>query len=57
MSYRFDCQCKPRVLIVDDNQFNLFPLKHMIKNVQMDFDIVSDYKKNLGSSLLKSVAS
>ena len=50
------CPCKPRVLIVDDSQFNLFPLKHMIKRVQMDFDIVDDYKKNHNSALVASVA-
>ena len=41
---------------MDDNQFNLLPLRHMIKRVQMDFDIVDDYKKNHDSALVVSVA-
>ena len=43
-------------MIVDDNQFNLFPLRHMIKRVQIDLDIVDDYKKNHDSALIASVA-
>lgn len=26
-----ECQCKPQILIVDDNQFNLIPILELIK--------------------------
>ena len=26
------CDCKPSILVVDDNEFNILPIKHMIKD-------------------------
>lgn len=36
------CDCRPRILIVDDNEFNLLPLRHLIR----EFSINEDLMKN-----------
>ena len=46
------CNCSPKILLVDDNLFNLMPLKMMIKRLKIDFDIVEDYKKLQKSDFL-----
>ena len=46
------CNCSPKILLVDDNLFNLMPLKMMIKRLKIDFDIVEDYKKLQKSNFL-----
>ena len=33
-----ECGCKPRILVVDDNEFNIIPVNHLIKEY-FDIDI------------------
>ena len=34
------CSCKPKILIVDDNAFNLFALKTLITNMNIAFSLI-----------------
>lgn len=56
------CKCKPRILIVDDNEYNLMPLKFFVKEVKFDTKLIkkvvsgasnSIYRKKSHKSVLK----
>ena len=38
LSIKNPCQCHPRILIVDDNSFNLLPLKVFLKDMHFDYE-------------------
>ena len=35
-----NCVCRPRILIVDDNEYNMMPLKYFINDVKFDHDSI-----------------
>lgn len=53
------CLCVPKVLIVDDNSFNLYPIRVMLNQFNVDFNLFDDYfqskqltnKKNICNSV------
>lgn len=53
------CSCQQKILIVDDNAFNLMPIKLLLKDMKIDFTLVDQIKKgkvqsSLGSNILNS---
>ena len=36
------CDCRPRILIVDDNEFNLMPLRLIIRDFFIDQDLLEN---------------
>ena len=38
LSIKNTCQCHPRILIVDDNSYNLLPLKFFLKDMHFDYE-------------------
>ena len=38
------CNCKQKILIVDDNVFNLLPIKLLLKDMKVDFGIIDFLK-------------
>lgn len=44
-----DCDCVPKVLIVDDNSFNLMPIKYHLNKIKIDFNMVEEYNNECKS--------
>ena len=52
-----DCDCVPKVLIVDDNSFNLMPIKYHLNKINIDFNMIEEYNnecKRMSKSLGQS---
>ena len=43
-----DCNCKPKILIVDDNEFNMQPLKFFINDFEVDKHVIDIVKAHKG---------
>ena len=43
-----ECNCQPKVLIVDDNAFNMQTLKFFINDFEIDKDLLNIVKANKG---------
>ena len=54
MSMTQVCKCKPRILIVDDNEYNLMPLKFYIKEVKFDAKLIKKVTNQANNSISKS---
>ena len=50
MSCEIKCDCKPRILLVDDNKFNLLPLVTMLKTMTFDINLIQKLKARQGPS-------
>ena len=40
-----ECDCNPKILIVDDNTFNLQPLKYFINNFSVKVECINSIKR------------
>lgn len=45
-SFFMKCECKQRILIVDDNEYNLMPLRYLIKEVKFNQKIMQKIMEN-----------
>ena len=46
------CKCKQRILIVDDNCFNLMPIKLLLKDMKLDFSLIERIKNGTSQSIV-----
>lgn len=37
---KYFCDCRPRILLVDDNEYNMMPLRFFIKELQIDPELL-----------------
>lgn len=45
------CDCRPRILLVDDNEYNMMPLKYFIKELQIDSELLKIVMPNFNELL------
>ena len=50
-SNNIKCKCKQKILIVDDNVFNLMPIKLILKEMKVDFAIIEMIKTGTPSNM------